>query len=404
MQKQNKKTGAGRRLLCLFISGVFLFGTLLLGVLLFALPQQTFSPRENRVLQTLPKATAEGVFSGKWQEQFNTFTADQLAWRSTLTALGNNFLYLLGRRDLNGTYIGKGPDGEFRFFETPPQTDRSSQNLAALAAFAEKAKGAELTLMLCPSAGSVYTGCLPRFATPFSSAQQQQKAQQALGGRALNLLPALQAAAAENGSLYFKTDHHWTVQGAYTAYLAYCRAQGFTPAKGAGEFEALSHSFLGTLYAKTLLYGTKPEALERTRLNTDGVTVQVAAAGGYCQSGQTVASTLQPAQLYRPEALQQSDEYQYFLGGNAGLAVLENQSLTGGQTLLVFKDSFANCFAPFLTAHYRRVILLDARYFKGDLSAVLREFAPQKLLALYESNNFAADNRLAPLLNGFTGQ
>ena len=48
--------------------------------------------------------------------------------------------------------------------------------------------------------------------------------------------------------------------------------------------------------------------------------------------------------------------------------------------------------------------MLDARYFKGDLSAVLREFAPQKLLALYESNNFAADNRLAPLLNGFTGQ
>lgn len=402
MQAANKKNKAtGRRLLCLLLSGLFLLSTLLLGLGTLALPQQTFSQEENRALQTLPSATVSGVLSGKWQEQFNTFTADQLPGRSTLTRLGNNFLHLLGRKDLNGAYIGKEPSGAYRFFEVPPETDYSSQNLAALAAFAGKLPGLSLTLMLCPSAGSVYAGCLPRCATPYNCAQQQSSARQLLGTAVVDLLPDLQAAASQNSTLYFKTDHHWTVQGAYTAYLTYCRAKGLTPAEGAGDFKTLSNSFLGTLYAKTLLYGTTPDVLQASCVNTSGVTVQVAAAGGYCQAGQTVAQTLRPAALYRPEALQQNDQYQYFLGGNAGLAVLENADRPNGETLLVLKDSFANCFVPFLTAHYRRVVLLDPRYFKGSLSVVLGEFAPQQVLALYESNNFAADNRLAPLLNSF---
>ena len=51
--------------------------------------------------------------------------------------------------------------------------------------------------------------------------------------------------------LYFRTDHHWTVRGAYQAYIAFCKAAGLTPV----SFEEMEHhqidGFLGTFYSQT---------------------------------------------------------------------------------------------------------------------------------------------------------
>ena len=45
--------------------------------------------------------------------------------------------------------------------------------------------------------------------------------------------------------------------------------------------------------------------------------------------------------------------------------MLENENSKTENEIVLIKDSYANCFAPFLTVDYRRVHIIDPRYFKG---------------------------------------
>ena len=53
--------------------------------------------------------------------------------------------------------------------------------------------------------------------------------------------------------LYFKTDHHWTLEGAYIAYCEYCESADIQR-HSYGSFvpEKVSKRFKGTLYSKAL--------------------------------------------------------------------------------------------------------------------------------------------------------
>lgn len=63
-------------------------------------------------------------------------------------------------------------------------------------------------------------------------------------------------------------------------------------------------------------------------------------------------------------------------------------------TLLVLKDSYANSFVPFLAQHYRKIIMIDPRYYYGDLEQLLQVENVQEVLYLYNANTFFADTSL----------
>ena len=116
--------------------------------------------------------------------------------------------------------------------------------------------------------------------------------------------------------------------------------------------------------------------------------------------------SLSDIDLYSKDALDAKDKYQYFLGGNYGLAVIENET-AGDGVLFVFKDSFANCFVPYLTSHYGRIIMIDPRYYRGsyeDLRALFLDADPDCVLVLYEASNLAADTYLSPMLGALSGE
>ena len=46
---------------------------------------------------------------------------------------------------------------------------------------------------------------------------------------------------------------------------------------------------------------------------------------------------------------------------------IENPSITDGSAVVLVKESFGNCFAPFLVDHYQYVYVIDYRYFDGDI-------------------------------------
>ena len=66
-----------------------------------------------------------------------------------------------------------------------------------------------------------------------------------------------------------------------------------------------------------------------------------------------------------------------------------------GKTLLVIKDSFANCMIPFLAEDYEKVIVVDLRQLNIGCQAILDTFCPTDVLILYNTAQFAQDREFA---------
>lgn len=157
--------------------------------------------------------------------------------------------------------------------------------------------------------------------------------------------------------LFFRTDHHWTPLGAYYAYRALCESIGLTPVELTDMEEWNLGEFRGSLTGQVSrpndlrsdeLIAYRPKG-EITRWSVD-------------QNGW---KTELPLFTYW-EGMDIRSKYAVF-GADAATPVvqIQNDSLKDAPTCVILKDSFANCFIPFLTQSFRTIYALDYRYFPG---------------------------------------
>ena len=92
---------------CIFLTILFslFIGGILVGSIL--LPDQQFSPMENRYLATAPKLTLENVDSGKFMEDAEDYVNDHVIGRDFWVALKAWGERLSGKQENNGVYFGK---------------------------------------------------------------------------------------------------------------------------------------------------------------------------------------------------------------------------------------------------------------------------------------------------------
>ena len=58
---------------------------------------------------------------------------------------------------------------------------------------------------------------------------------------------------------------------------------------------------------------------------------------------------------------------------------------------MVVKDSYANCFVPFLVNHYEDIIVLDTRYYMSGVSNYMKNNPVSDVLILYNLNTLDED-------------
>jgi hypothetical protein len=68
------------------------------------------------------------------------------------------------------------------------------------------------------------------------------------------------------------------------------------------------------------------------------------------------------------------------------------------RNLLVIKDSYANCFIPFLTQDYRTITVVDPRYYYENIATVIKANDIDEVLFLYNANTFFSDNYMRMML------
>lgn len=188
--------------------------------------------------------------------------------------------------------------------------------------------------------------------------------------------------AADAGEyIYFRTDHHWTVRGAYAAYEAFCEEAGFTPVPLESMEKKVIENFVGTLYGQTQdsVLRDNPDYVEYFIPPVETETYRYVKNEPYTPYKSTI---------WADYATGGGNTYSVFLHGDLPLTHIKTNANTG-RKILVVKESFGNAFSPFLISHYDEVFIVDQRYFQLGLI----DFIQQKGISdlLFINNIFAAN-------------
>ena len=347
-----------------------------------------YSEKENRILQQKPEITLYGVESGRLMKQYESYKADQFAGRNFWVSLKSSVDLLTGKRESNGVFKGK--DSYLLEDIKEPDQEQMDQNLEAIKEFESRYKEIPVCMMLVPDAADILSDKLPKFAVTEDQEKLFQEIQKGLGEYVqwVDVSQTLKKHISED--IYYHTDHHWTTLGAYYAFQELAASMNLDTSKIASlNPYAVTNDFNGTLSStsgyetgyKEPIYIYAPENME----DMPQVVVNY------------VNEQKKTATLYDTSKLEGKDKYAVFLGGNYPQINIRTTADTTDKLLLV-KDSYANCMIPFLTAYYREIIVVDPRYYYGDIEDIMEENDITSVLFLYNGNTFVKDNCISGVL------
>ena len=64
------------------------------------------------------------------------------------------------------------------------------------------------------------------------------------------------------------------------------------------------------------------------------------------------------------------------------MSIIENPEIRDGSSCLVLKESYGNCFVPFLVDHYETVYVVDFRYANVNVVDYVKEKNIQDLIIM----------------------
>lgn len=341
--------------------------------------QRTYSPVEKRELQTRPEISITKVLDGRFQKKYESYLRDQFPGRDHWVSFQTDMELFMGKNEIHNVYIGKNHYLLEHYTEKEFDPQQISKNLQALEKFVGKTKqNADVHVMMVPTKSWILREKLPAFAPHYKEQRFYDALQQKLEKEdvLISVEPVLDAHKEEE--IYYRTDHHWTMLGAWYAYEQYTKAVGgdLQRAQGKKKFRCISKDFYGTTYAK-INYARQADKIEIYE-PADKLRVVY-------NMGEKKTKT-----LYDFSFLKTADQYSVFTGGNQ--AVLEiTGGIKNGKTLLLIKDSFANSILPFLAEDYEKLVVVDLRQLNVSGDRLLEMFSPTDILILYNSAQFAQD-------------
>ncbi len=337
------------------------------GVAFWMVPDEDFSESENRVLQTFPVISAAGWLDGTVSTRLTSYYSDQFPLRPVWGELHSMTELARGAGESDGVLLGHNGQLAVRRFDVYlNRTARACTDfyrpahvqvgLDALVRLDETLSedGIPLCVLLAPRTVDVAAGDFSY--PPFLSDCLDTAIQAGLASiNSVELLDTFREMHAAGSYVYFRTDHHWTTLGAYTAYTAVMEAWGM-------EADILPRTyftvrsvpdFYGTTYSRAGMSFVPPDTLEIWEA-TDGSDARYTVRD---ERGDTVID----AGFISEKHLSGKDKYGAFLDGTHRLlTITDREGEAGGENrprLLLARDSFANSMVPFLARHFDIVMV-----------------------------------------------
>lgn len=337
-----------------FIVSVIVLG--LLGLFL-VLPKKEFSENENRYLQTFPKFKIKDFIKGDFIEDLESYLADNFPFRDGFMSIKTFSEKMLGKEDINEVYLAE-DDYLIEKYNKPKNNDRI---IDVLNKFNESVNYVNMNLLLAPTSIAINKELLPKNAPTYDELETIEYIYSKINFDTIDTYDILNEKN-KDYQMYYRLDHHWTSYGAYYAYTKYAEANNINPySLNSFKIEEVSDDFNGTLYSKSNDYTRTSDSIHKFSL--ENITYEV----------EYVNKEKKTDTLYEESYLDKKDKYSYFLDNNHPLIVITNKSINTKKELVVLKDSYANSMIPFLVNHYKKVHVIDPRYYKNSISDYIKE-------------------------------
>ena len=374
-----------KRILNGMVGTLFTVVIVVLSIASIVKPDVKFSNEENRILTQRPSLSISSIMSEEYMQDLESYTADQFIFRDLWVSMKVRVDILLGKREFNGVYLGKEKYLIQQLSE--PDTKNVKRNLKAINAYAKTNSDVNVNLMLVPNAAYIMEDYLPTGAPTRDQAQDLKWIRSLLSDKVncIDVSRTLKQHVKEG--LYYKTDHHWTSKGALYAFESAAGDLGIADPITSYDVYTVTNSFSGTLAStsgyhrvedKIEIYAPKNTQTEYLVYDSDD-------------------SEKRPS-IYDTSALEEKDKYQVFFGGNHAMVDIKTANDVKSK-LLVFKDSYANSFIPFLLPYYNEIIMVDPRYYYENAQNLTESKGITDVLFLYNMDTFMTDKSIADVLS-----
>lgn len=368
---------------------VLVFFLFVFGYTLFDLTQtdRVYSEFENKYLAQKPPFTMKAFLNNEWTQNYEEYINDQFVLRDDWITLKSLCETALLKIENNGIAYGK--DGYlFEKFTSLAGEKRAQydRNLGYAMTFLQKHQNDPVTFAIIPNAYAILPEKLPAGLEQVDQLQLIQEAYARVpeGTGVADFSQAL--TAHRENYIFYRTDHHWTTQGAYYAYVQLMEQLGQEPVSLEQLEGNTVEDFYGTYFSKAKKVGTPADTITYYAIPDTGVTIDGKEQNGY----------------YDLEKFQERDKYAAFLRGNNGYTVIKSgvRPAAEGQEpsrILVIKDSYANSFVPFLLYNYDEVHVVDLRYLAESLGKLIETGDFDEILLMYNFSNLVTDTNLYKL-------
>ncbi|WP_313490186.1 DHHW family protein [Exiguobacterium sp.] len=370
-QQETNQTPSFERIMMWVTTVSFILVLLTIGLGTLVREDRVRSQLENRTLAQSVEPTVEGIATGKDMLKMETYFTDQLLLRGTFVEIQALLSKDVFRQPFrNGIYTAKND------YMIEPS---ASGNVKIPQAFKQFVGEVDRPVYMALAPSKTVIAERDKLIPSYVASNANQRYEK--------MVRDFQAAGMTNLSLqglklsdYFKTDHHWNIDGATEAYQVITKRMGLSTTLPETKWRKEDqHAYYGSLARKTTLsYAASGDRLDYyAPAFFNGIDV--------CYEGKCGRPVIDES--FVKQEGDYVDRYEVFLRGNHDIMSMKSAANRNRPTILVLKDSFANPVLPLL-AKSANLEVVDIRYVPKsfDVSRFAKQKQIDSVLFLHNSN------------------
>lgn len=345
------------------VTFIFLTFLLAFSVINILKPETEISISERRKLAKLPTLTTNSLLKGKFSEQFENYTTDQILYREEFRELKALVEFnVFRKKDNNDMYMYEGSIIKIE----DPLNEKSVLNVAnKINRITEKYLSQCKTYYAIIPDKNYFTDEQEYIRMDYDKLENIMQ-ENIKNSEYIDIFDVLQL------SDYYLTDIHWKQENLQDVVNKISTAMGFKDR-------------LNTNYEKLDIVNFEGQYAGQLPVKTDKDTITILNNSIIENSVVYNYETNKETKVYDMTKLNSNDKYDIYLSGAVPLITITNPNSNTDKELIIFRDSFGSSLAPFFIEAYNKITLIDLRYIRTELLRNYIEFNNQDVLFIYST-------------------
>lgn len=351
-----------KNIITVFLVSIFIIGFSVVGIFKEDIK---ISQSERRPLAQKPDVTFENITNGKFMTDFESYSLDQFPAREKFRNLKSEIsFFAMGKKDNKGVYILNDYISKLEY----PLDEKSIEYVSKRFNYINDKflKDNKVYFSIIPDK-NYFLASENNYPSINYTKLTDTMRKNMYFAKYIDIFPYLQI---EN---YYKTDTHWRQEKIFDVAKVLLKNMN-TPFNdnNAYQIKELNLPFYGVYYGQLAL----PVDAEKIYYISSN-TLNNCRVFDY-EENKYIG-------VYDFEKTKDQDLYEFFLGGSKGLITIENDEALCDKELVVFRDSFMSSLAPYFVDSYKKITLVDVRYFYPDYLGKFVNFENADCLFIYSS-------------------